>query len=211
MTAVKIKICGFTRVGDVKVAARVGADMIGLNFWPGSKRRVDLEMAARLAQVTRDQSRVAEVVGVFVDPSDDEIAAADAAVGLDWIQLHGDESRERVAALGPRAFKAARVGSAADVERALEYPGEWLMLDARVPGYGGAGTSFDWDLAAPVARSGRRWILAGGLEPGNVAEAIARLAPTAVDVASGVEKSPGIKSGDAMRDFVRAARSRGGS
>jgi phosphoribosylanthranilate isomerase len=207
----KIKICGLTRVGDVKVAARIGADMIGLNFWSGSKRRVDLDLAARLAQVVRDQSRVAEVVGVFVDPSDDEIAAADAAVGLDWIQLHGDESPERVAALGPRAFKAARVGSAADVERALGYPGEWLMLDARVPGYGGAGTSFDWDLAAPVARSGRRWILAGGLEAGNVAEAIARLAPSAVDVASGVEKAPGIKGGDAMRDFVRAARPQGGS
>lgn len=203
---VKIKMCGFRRVADVVTATRNGADMIGLNFWSGSSRRIDLELAVRLAQVARNQSRAAEVVGVFVNPTDDEIEAADRAVGLDWIQLHGDESPERVAELGPRAFKAVRVGDAGDVERALRYPGDRILLDARVPGYGGAGQRFDWSLVGPLAASGRDWILAGGLHPENVAEAIAATRPWGVDVASGIEEAPGQKCCDRMRDFVRAAR-----
>lgn len=202
--SVKVKVCGFTRAGDVEAAARAGVDMIGLNFWAGSKRRVALETAAELAELARGAGL--EVVGVFVDPEDAEIAAADGAARLDWIQLHGDESPERVAALGPRAFKAVRVGGAGDAARALDYPGARLLLDARVPGYGGAGQSFDWSLVGPVAASGRDWILAGGLDPRNVAEAVRRARPWAVDVASGVEERPGQKSGESMRAFVRAAR-----
>lgn len=200
-----VKICGVTRIVDARLAVELGAELIGLNFWPGSKRHVSPEDAAAIASGAREAGNV-QIVGVFVDPTDDEIAAASEAARLDWLQLHGDESAERVEALGPSAFKAVPVSAAADVEAALAMPGELILLDARVPGHGGAGVSFDWSFAAPMAASGRRWFLAGGLSPDNVAAAIAACRPTGVDVASGVESAPGIKSPDKMRAFIERAR-----
>jgi phosphoribosylanthranilate isomerase len=202
---VSIKICGVTRAADARLAVELGAGLVGINFWPGSKRFVGAETAASIAAEARAAGEV-EIVGVFVDPTDAEIAAARGAAGLDWIQLHGSEAPERVAALGPRAFKAVPVSTAADVEAAITAPGELVLLDARVPGRGGAGVSFDWSLAAPMAASGRRWFLAGGLDPDNVAAAITACRPTGVDVASGVESAPGLKSPDKLRAFIEAAR-----
>lgn len=201
---VAVKICGVTRAADARLAVELGAGFIGLNFWPGSKRFVDPGSCAAIAAAAREAGEV-DIVGVFVDPSDAEIAAARDAAGLDWIQLHGGESPERVAAVGD-AFKAMPVSEAADVEAALAYPGELILLDARVPGHGGAGVRFDWSLAGPMARSGRRWFLAGGLDPDNVAAAIAACGPFGVDVASGVETAPGVKSPDKMRAFIERAR-----
>lgn len=203
---VAVKICGVTRETDARAAVELGADLIGLNFWPGSKRCVSLDHAAAIAASARAAGAV-EIVGVFVDPGDSEIAAAREAAGLDRLQLHGVESAARVAALGPAAFKAVPVSQAADVEAALAFPGDLVLLDARVPGRGGAGVAFDWALTGPMAASGRRWLLAGGLDPENVATAIAVCHPFGVDVASGVEIEPGIKSIPRMRAFIERARS----
>ena len=202
---IAVKICGVTRPADARLAVQLGAHLIGVNFWPASKRFVDPGSFQAIASAAREAGEV-EVVGVFVDPTDAEIAAVRRAGHLDWLQLHGAESPERVSMLGPTAFKAVPVSSPADVEAALQYPGELVLLDARVPGHGGAGVTFDWSLARPMVSSGRRWFLAGGLDPDNVAAAIATCQPTGVDVASGVETSPGIKSLEKMRAFIERAR-----
>ena len=202
----KVKICGITRTQDATQAAALGADFIGLNFWPRSKRFVELEVANQLAAAARAVNPSIKVIGVFVNPTDRELKAAQTAANLDLFQLHGDESVDRVAALGPRAFKATAVNSVASVSLALSYPGPWLLLDAPTAGYGGSGNAFDWHSVIGLDGSNRPWFLAGGLTPENVASAIAMVQPNAVDVASGVENAPGEKDESKMRAFIAAAR-----
>lgn len=199
-----VKICGVTRVGDAEICVEAGASAIGLNFIESSKRRVDEATARSIIEAARGRI---EIVGVVADRPADELLALRDRLRLDWLQLHGDESPEQLARLLPHAYKAVRVGAPADVARAREYGGERILLDALVPGeLGGTGATFDWTLARSLTES-RSVLLAGGLTPENVAEAVRTVRPWGVDVASGVETSPGVKDPSKVAAFLRAARS----
>lgn len=210
MTA-KIKICGVTRIDDAAYASTAGADFIGINFWPSSKRYVVPDRAGLIAAAARGAGET-RIVGVFVDADRDDLAAIVRDVDLDIIQLHGDESPHVVAAMAAitnrPVWKAISVDSTRDVESLDVWPAEAIVLDARTPNRGGGGASFDWAIAAEARRRypERRFVLAGGLRADNVAEAIAAVQPWAVDVASGVETSPGIKDAVKIAAFVAAVR-----
>lgn len=200
---VRVKICGVTSLSDAVACVELGADLLGLNFWPGSRRRCAEDVAR---DVVREVGGCAEVVGVFVDAPVDEVRRVREATGIRWVQLHGDEPPGAVEALGPEAYKALRVGGEPVGATAARYPGERLLLDASVPGMiGGTGRTFDWSLAQALAQ-GRDLLLAGGLVPENVAEAVRAVRPWAVDVASGVERAPGQKDLARVKAFVDAAR-----
>ncbi|HSI79276.1 MAG TPA: phosphoribosylanthranilate isomerase [Solirubrobacterales bacterium] len=208
----RIKICGITRVEDAREAVRLGAWAVGLNHWDGSPRRCDPGVAVEIAAELR---RRVEVVGVFVNAGLDELAAAAEDESLTMLQLHGDEGpafcREATRRTGLKVIKALRVRSAADVQAAETYRTDYHLLDAHRAGVpGGTGESFDWELVAG-RRSSVPMILAGGLEPGNVAAAIEVASPFAVDVASGVEAEPGVKDHALMADFVERAQAAGAS
>lgn len=198
-----VKICGITRPGDAAVAIAAGADAIGLNFVPASKRKIDEETARA---IVREVGKDIDVVAVVADFGVDEVQALRDATGISWVQLHGDEPPETVRQLMPEAFKAVRIADADDVRRARLYPGSSILVDAKVEGsLGGAGVTFDWRVVRGFA-SERRLILAGGLTPENVESAILAVGPWGVDVASGVESAPGVKDPDKVRAFVTAAR-----
>ena len=196
-----VKICGITRPVDAAAAVAAGADWIGINFWPGSKRYV--AESARAKEIAAAAAG-AVVVGVFVNQSADEIEAIAQGVPLSRVQLHGDEPDHHIRRLN--AIKAYRLRSDADVDAAVASPADVLVLDAPSPGYGGSGHTFDWSLARQVIAAGRAALLAGGLSPDNVAAAVAAVRPYGVDAASGVESSPGVKDAGRMRAFVAAAR-----
>jgi phosphoribosylanthranilate isomerase len=198
-----IKICGVTTIEDAERVALAGADAIGLNFVAGSKRRVTLERARSLIDAV---GSALEVVAVVANPSDDEVKQLRAELGVEWLQLHGDEDAARVAGLQPHAFKAVAIAVAEDARLAATFPGQRILVDTKVPGMtGGTGTVFDWQLVSELSRQ-RRLILAGGLTPDNVAAALRAVRPYGVDVASGVESSPGHKHPQLLSEFVRAAR-----
>jgi phosphoribosylanthranilate isomerase len=200
-----VKICGITNVGDAESAVRAGASAIGLNFVPSSRRLVELDAAREIADAVRGRI---EIVGVFADEPLTKLIEITATLGLDRLQLHGAEPAELVAQL-PRAFKALGVASAADVASARAFPGELLLLDAKVQGAsGGTGQTFDWSLLGDIV-SERRIVLAGGLTPDNVQSAVRRVRPHGVDVASGVEPlgTPRQKDPEKVLRFVREARS----
>ena len=181
---VQVKICGLTSVDDAARCIELGADAIGLNFWPGSPRSTDLETARIIVESLGDR---AQMVGVFVDAELAQVRTILKATGIEWAQLHGDEPPELVMELLPHAYKALGVKDGSVVEQARRYPGEHLLLDASVPGLpGGTGRTFDWTIAAEVAKE-RKLTLAGGLTPDNVAQAVRSVRPFRVDVASGVE------------------------
>lgn len=184
-----------------------GADALGLNFYPRSPRYVTPETAAALA---RTRPALGSVVGVFVNESPDVIRARVRDSGLTAVQLHGDEPPEACSGFGVPVIKALRVKGLEDVEKARTYVGVGdvaaLLLDGAAPGYGGGGVGFDWSLVARLADAGVPVLVAGGLHPGNVQEAVRATRPYGVDVASGVEVSPGIKNADAVRAFVRAVK-----
>jgi phosphoribosylanthranilate isomerase len=203
MSTVRVKICGVTRLEDALLAVRLGADALGFNFWPRSKRYLS-PSAAR--EIVRRLPPLVTSVGVFVDPSRDEVLRAVEASGVQVAQLHGDEPPALCAALPLPVLKALRVRDAASLEAVGAYDGvAGILLDTATPGYGGSGATFDWALAAPAAAA-RPLVLAGGLGPGNVAEAVRLVRPFAVDVASGVESAPGIKDQELMRRFIEAAK-----
>ncbi len=199
----KVKICGLTSVDDALRCIEAGADAIGLNFWPASPRCVDVPMARAIVEAGGDH---VQMVGVFVDFSVDRIRGILMETGVDWAQLHGTEPPEALAALLPQAYKAISVKDGSAIELARSYPGEHILLDASVPGIpGGTGRTFDWAIAAEVQKE-RKLTLAGGLTPGNVAEAVATVNPFRVDVASGVESAPGRKDPDLVKRFIDAAK-----
>jgi len=209
---VRAKICGLTRPQDVASAVAAGADALGLVFYPPSKRAVTLAQAVRLrAEVPAFVS----VVALFVNAQARDVQDVIDAVAPDLLQFHGDESPADCAALRHRYVKAFRVGA-----QGLQTPGQiastcaayanasgWLF-DAHHAGYGGSGLRFDLGLLDAVIRLPQRRpvILAGGMTPENVTEAIARVRPYAVDVSSGVEDAPGVKSADKVGRFLRALR-----
>jgi phosphoribosylanthranilate isomerase len=209
-----VKICGVTRAADAAAVATSGADYLGLNFWPGSRRHVgmaearDLAAAARTAGARDVQVRL---VGLFVDAPTSDIEAIALSVGLDAIQLHGDEAPDDCQVVFQRTglpvWKAVAVTSPASVADLARWPVAAIVLDAATPGRGGSGQTIDWTVAAAAVRGPRPIVLAGGLAPGNVAAAIDAVRPWAVDVASGVETAPGVKDPDRIAAFVREVRS----
>jgi phosphoribosylanthranilate isomerase len=200
----RVKICGVTSVEDALMCVDAGADAIGVNFAPRSPRRVELELARTI--VSALPAHVV-TVGVFVDASERELRDTIERVGIRCVQLHGDEAPELVAAFLPHAYKALRVQGREAIALAASYPGEHILLDAYVPGVsGGTGATFDWALAAELART-RAVTLAGGLTQLNVAEAVRAVRPFCVDVASGVESAPGRKDRQKVQAFIAATRS----
>lgn len=202
----KVKICGLTCVDDAEQAVSAGADAIGLNFAPRSARFIDEDVARSIVEAVAGR---ALCVGVFVDSSVSEVMRIKEAVGLGCVQLHGHESPAELQACLPHAYKALRVRGPGIEAEAARFPGEHILLDAYVPGEpGGTGARFDWSLAEALAKT-RQVTLAGGLNPDNVAEAVARVQPFCVDVASGVESAPGRKDPNLVNRFVTAAKSQG--
>ena len=207
----KVKFCGITRIEDAREAVRLGAWAIGLNHWEQSPRRCDPGTAV---QISAEVRRVVEVVGVFVNPTLDELARAAEDESLAMLQLHGDEGpdfcREAARRTGCKVIKGVRVRSAAEVHAAEVFRTDYHLFDAHRPGTpGGTGETFDWELVG-ARRSQVPAILAGGLTPANVAEAISIARPDAVDVASGIEASPGVKDHELMAAFARNAQQAAG-
>jgi indole-3-glycerol phosphate synthase/phosphoribosylanthranilate isomerase len=204
---VALKVCGITSVEDALLAAGCGADAVGLVLWPGSPRAVGLEAARGIAAAL---PAGVDRVGVFVDPSREDVVRAVGEIGLDVVQLHGDEPPGMCRGLGARVLKAVRVGPGFRAEQALRYEGQadGLLLDTRLEGGapGGTGRAFDWALARGVREGARFLMLAGGLTAENVREAVAAVGPDAVDVSSGVESAPGRKDPARLRAFARALR-----
>ena len=210
----RIKICGLTHVVEAVAAARAGADAIGLNFYPKSRRFIQLDHARQIVEAL--PSEVVKV-GLFVNASAADICRTFDQLGLDLIQLHGDEPATFLAQLGDRpVMRAFRLGESG-LESIARYLGDCrqlgcmpklVLVDAHVKGaYGGTGQVADWQALKqyPLDASVPPLVLAGGLTPGNVAEAIRTVRPAAVDTASGVEAVPGRKSDVLVRRFVAAA------
>ncbi len=221
-----VKICGVRRLVDARAAAAAGAEIVGFTFWPGTKRYVAPEEAAGVIAALRAEDGSHPLVsGLFVNADPAMIAATVALCDLDLVQLSGDETVTDVAQLGVPLLMAVRALPGEDVNALRERihvfhhaarvlpPGPFgqplmPLLDAHVPGqYGGTGQTGDWALAAALA-SEERIMLAGGLTPENVTEAVRGVQPWGVDVASGVEiaASPGIKDAARIEAFIRAAR-----
>jgi phosphoribosylanthranilate isomerase len=205
---ISVKICGITRPEDAALAVELGARMIGLLFWPQSPRVVDRRRAREI--VSRLPAGV-DAVGVFVNQIEEAVEIAHD-VGLRAIQLHGDEQPESYLALvsstnGISVIKAVGVRDESAVRRALDVPeGAEVLLDAHdAVKRGGTGRTIDWSLASAIARQ-RPVILSGGLNAGNVIDAIDAVRPAAIDVSSGVESSPGIKDPDKLRTLFDMLR-----
>ncbi len=209
MTRLLVKICGITKPEDAACAIEAGADALGFVFWYMSPRKVD---PARAAAIARDLPRSVLRIGVFVDTPREEMARIADEVGLDMLQLHGDEAPEILAGMPRRVIKAVRVDKRFSHDEALRYVDKaaGILVDTRLPGEtqlpGGTGVPFDWSLVAGLARRVPFLMLAGGLGPDNVAQAIRAVRPHAVDVSSGVEGLPGRKDPLKIRAFVAAAR-----
>ena len=202
----RVKVCGITRHEDARLAAELGAWALGFILWPDSPRAADPAVAAGIARSLR---RRVDLVGVFVNPTLDEVAAAADAIGLTHLQLHGEEGPsfcgEAARRTGCKVIKAVRVGSGADLQALERFRTDFHLLDTAAPGKrGGTGESWDWALAGR-RRSAVPAILSGGLTAENVLDGIAAVHPWAVDVASGVEASPGIKDPAKLEAFLTAA------
>lgn len=203
----RIKFCGLTTLGDAELAVSAGAWAIGLIFWPRSPRRCRLEPATEIAAAVK---RRAEVAGVFVNATLDHVAASAEAVGLTLLQLHGGEGpaycAEAARRTGCKVIKAVRVRSGADVRGLAAFHTDYHLLDSYTAGVpGGTGETFAWDIAQ-AHRGSIPVLLSGGLTAENVSEAIAAVRPFAVDVASGVESSPGRKDPAKLHAFAAAVR-----
>ncbi len=196
-----MKVCGITRRDDALLAADLGASAVGFVFWPRSPRYVEPAAAAAIA---RELPADVAPVGIFVDPTVDEVQRIAAQVGLAAVQLHGDEPATLCDGLPYRVLKAVPVAGAATHDAAARVPSRiTVLLDARDPvRKGGTGRTVDWGVAAEVAAR-RRIFLAGGLRPENVGEALRTVRPYGVDVSSGVETRPGCKDADRLLDFFR--------
>lgn len=205
----RAKICGLRCLEDLAFCQEMAADAVGLNFWPKSKRYVDPGIvAAWLKELPETPTRV----GVFVnEPIDHVRSLLDSGV-IEIAQLHGEETPEDCASLKEAGFpviKAIGVRDAASLEPLRRYDVDGVVLDAFCPGeYGGSGKTFNWELALAACEilGDTPLILSGGLVVGNVAAAIEKVRPFAVDVASGVESAPAIKSQAMIRDFLQAVR-----
>jgi phosphoribosylanthranilate isomerase len=203
MAATKIKICGITNVEDALQAVAAGADALGFVFYAGSPRCVAAE---QVRAITDQLPPFISKVGLFVNETRAKIEQMMATAGLNLIQLHGDEQPEDCCFESYPVIKALRVKSADSLQGLEAYRTSALLLDAwSDEAYGGTGHSFDWQLLRSLSTE-RPLILAGGLEPQNVAVAIATVNPYAVDVSSGVELMPGRKDHDKVKEFIKQVR-----
>lgn len=206
-----VKICGLSTPETLAAAASGGARFVGFVFYPPSPRNVSFDVAYELARAVPTGVRS---IGLFVDPDDEMLERIVTGIQLDMIQLHGDETPERVTEIKERfsmpVIKAIRVANKYDLEDvdAYEAVADWLLFDAKPAGAdlpGGTGESFDWNIL-----KGRRfkkpWMLSGGLDVDSVAEALSILSPNAVDISSGVESSRGVKDPAKIQAFIQAAR-----
>lgn len=209
MPAPKIKICGLSTTETLAAAIAGRADYAGLNFYPPSPRFVTSGKAGELA---RQAAGKIQCVGVFVDPSDDQLTKVIAAAPLDVLQFHGEETPERLAQARQRfglpVWKAMPIASRADLDRTKSFAGaaDFVLLDAKTPKGtlpGGMGLSFDWSLLAGW-KAPLPWGLAGGLNPDNVTAAIAATTAPLVDCSTGVETAPGVKDADLVAAFCQA-------
>ena len=201
---VKVKICGVTSVGDARAAVAAGADAVGLMFYARSPRYISMEVAREIAQTLPPPVLR---VGVFVDPSPDDVFEAIQFCGLTLLQFHGAETDQFCQQFGIMTMKAFRVRNAESLTPLSSFGADAFLLDSYVAEKpGGTGETFNWDLAVEAKRIGRPIFLAGGLTPENVAGAIRAVRPFGVDVSSGVEISPGRKDPEKIRAFIAAAR-----
>lgn len=215
--SVRVKVCGLTDEAAVEAAVNGGASWFGFVFYPPSPRSITATRAAELAAGVPDDR---QTVGVVVDPGDRDLAGVLALADLDLLQLHGDESPERVAEVrsrtGLRVIKAIRVSAKADLDRVAAYAevADHLLFDAKPPRGaalpGGNGLSFDWRLLEGIEID-RPWLLSGGLSPENIELAVQRTGARALDVSTGVEASPGVKDPARIAQFLAAAARLGGA
>lgn len=203
-----IKICGITNLADARYASGAGADLLGFIQHEASPRHVDAGLARDIIAWIHG----AESVGVFVDADADEVNKTVAATGFDYVQLHGSESPSYCGRIEKPVIKAVRIfpgTSASEIELALaayaDVVDHFLVDTGSANAAGGTGTPFDWSVLEGVDFP-KPWLLAGGLTPDNIDEALERLSPWGVDVASGVEEKPGQKDFEAIDRFVEAVR-----
>jgi phosphoribosylanthranilate isomerase len=207
-----VKICGLSTPDTLEAALEAGTDMVGFVFFPPSPRHIGIDAIAGLAGAARGR---AEITVLTVDASDGDLAAIAERVRPDWLQLHGVEPADRIAALkasfGGRVMKALPVAGRDDLARIPRYAdvADRLLFDAKPPRDatrpGGLGAAFDWHLLEGIDPS-VSFMVSGGLHAGNVAEAVRVTRAGGVDVSSGIERAPGVKDPDMIRDFIRAAR-----
>lgn len=211
----RIKICGVTRPEDAAYAVGCGAEAIGVNFFRGSPRFVPEEAAREIVQSVAGR---AEIVGVFVNETPETIVTLCGRLGIRRVQLHGDESPADASRIPLWRMKAVHAQETPDLPALIAYPCEAFLFDAGEKGtYGGTGRALAWETLAErfpgmvggdgSGRAGRPWVLAGGLTPENVEQAIVAARPFGVDVASGVESSPGKKDRGKVASFIERAKS----
>ncbi len=200
---VKVKICGITNIADAMAAVDAGADALGFVFYDKSPRFVN---PLAVAQIIARLPPFIQTVGLFVNEEPEKINWTADYCGLDLVQLHGDESPEDCTEVNRRVIKAFRVKNIISIEPLKKFTVAGYLLDAWSPdAYGGTGRTFNWEVAA-AARQYGSIILAGGLTPENLAEALLQVQPYALDVSSGVESTPGRKDHEKMREFIRRAK-----
>ena len=206
--SVRVKICGLTNLDDARVAIDAGADALGFIFFSGSPRYVTSAAAARI--IAQLPPLICKV-GVFVNEPVESVRDIAKSAGIDTIQLHGDEPADfcdQLAADNFKVIKAFRVKDQASLAPMKTFRACAYLLDSYVPGQpGGTGAKFNWDLAIHAQSFGTPLILAGGLVPENIRDAVVKVAPYGVDVSSGVEAAPGKKDHSKVRAFIAAARS----
>ncbi len=207
--SVRVKICGITNLADARAAIAAGADALGFVFVPGTPRYISPDLAG---EIVRELPPFIARVGLFVDAETRTVAEALVRSGMDTLQFHGEETPDLVRQFrrAVKVMKAFRVRGEETLMRLPAYADavDAILLDAYVAGaHGGTGAQFDWKLAVQARDLGRPLVLAGGLTPANVAEAVRTVRPYGVDVSSGVESAPGRKDPEKLAEFVRAARS----
>jgi phosphoribosylanthranilate isomerase len=201
----RIKICGITRMEDALMVVAAGADAIGLNFYSGSSRFINAEQAR---DITRALPPLVTTVGLFVNMDAQQVCDIADSVMLDLLQFHGDETRQYCSGFERPWIKALRVHPELDLAAAVQAydKGRGILLDAwHKDAWGGTGSTFDWRLLEHL-QSSAPVVLAGGLNPGNVRQAVMQCRPWAVDVSSGVESAPGIKSPGLVAEFIAEVR-----
>lgn len=204
MTQVKVKICGLTDLNDALDAVELGADFLGFNFYPDSPRYLKPEEAELLFQEI--PSNIPKV-GVFVNEDIQRVLDLAIELELDYLQFHGDEEPEALNELGRPWYKAFRLKKEEDLAAIARYQCEWILVDAySEKAYGGTGLTAHWDLVREAKKFHKEIILAGGLNPENVATAVTTVKPFMVDVASGVEEAPGKKDRQKMDEFIQRAK-----
>ncbi len=201
---IRVKICGITNPEDAQTAVEAGADALGFVFYKESPRHIFPEEAARIINLLPP---FVQAVGLFVNEEAETVNRISRLCRLGLVQLHGDESPDYCSLIEARIMKAFRVRSLTCLDPIAGYRLSGCLLDAFSPSfYGGTGTSFNWEIAREAVLRGHRIVLAGGLSPANVAEAIQQVHPWGVDVSSGVESAPGKKDTDKLREFIRNAK-----